>query len=70
MKYKKFSLMNECASLARSLNVQCRCSRFGISILGKTPKFFSLDLLYFDKGESCREYIYEVAEPSLQTKFL
>ena len=68
--YYKVRIMNKVADFSRSLGVECRCSLHGISILGDTPKFFSIDSLYLDKGKACKKHIKEVADPSLQTHFL
>lgn len=63
--------MNECANLAQKLNVKFRCSLNGMSVLSEEGnKFFPLDELYLTNGASCKKYIKQVADPSLQTIFL
>ena len=70
MKYKKFSIINSCSDLAISLQVKYRASNLGISIFDKYNscwRFFPLEEIYLTKGVNCKNYIKEVADPSLQT---
>ena len=71
MKYKKISLMNNCALLAESLFVEFRCSKNGISIknLNDEWKFFHIDYIYLHI-DKVKKYIKRCAEPELQTRFI
>lgn len=69
MKYKKFSILNECIDLAIKLNVKYHASQRGMSInrSNGTNKFFDLDSIYLTKGEDCKKYIRESVPSSYQT---
>lgn len=62
--------MNSIVQFAKSLNVDFRCSQFGISILGNnTAKFFDINAIFIDDSD-VKSYIKQCSHPSLQTKLI
>lgn len=64
-KSKRISAINQVACLAMKLNVNFRSSPYGISIIGdnETKCFKATE----EQLQEAHKFIYEQAEPSLQT---